>query len=62
MRCAACDRRLTDEEVAMQDRFFHQDDNDLCRTCRAIVGDPDNADKFKDSLDHLFFEQDKGHE
>jgi len=57
-RCAACDRMLTNEEMAMKDRFFQQDENDLCRTCRTIVGSPEIADKINDGgLDHLFFSE-----
>ena len=43
-RCAACNKVLSERELALQDRFFQQEPNDLCRNCRNIVADPSFAE------------------
>ena len=58
-RCAACNKVLNQKELAMPDRFFKQEPNDLCSNCRGIVGNPDWAEWIDKDGANTIFHQDE---
>jgi len=55
-RCAACNKILSHQELAMGQVFDKKIPNDLCRNCQGIVENPDIADLVdQDGADSILF-------
>lgn len=55
-RCAACNKIMTRQELAMQSFSKQNEPNDLCRNCSGIVANPDMAEWVdQDGADSILF-------
>lgn len=55
-RCAACNKIMTHQELAMNSFSKGKEPNDLCRNCAAIVANPDMAEWIdQDGSDSILF-------